>query len=230
MKKILAIIFFCSLKLYGELPYIIPDYPINENFKHLDYNKQDLGHKIYTTVPTTDNIGEGQFVGYYSGTDYRIYVKINGNITYFSPTPIGTVITYVSTTPPAGYLYCNGQSVSTTTYSALFDIIAYQYGGSGTSFNLPDYRGFFLRGMADGSAIDPDRTARKRADGTFGDVIGSTQAYQIQSHVHEYQTVPGAGGVLQGGANYDVGAANTVATGGNETRPVNTYVAYHIKY
>jgi len=57
MKKILSILFFCSLKLYAEMPYIIPDYPIEENFKHLDLNKQDLVHKVYTTVPTTNDIG-----------------------------------------------------------------------------------------------------------------------------------------------------------------------------
>jgi microcystin-dependent protein len=46
----------------------------------------------------------------------------------------------------AGYLLCNGASYSTATYPQLFGIIGYSYGGSGASFNVPDFRGMFLRG------------------------------------------------------------------------------------
>jgi len=265
MKKILSILFFCSLKLYAEMPYIIPDYPIEENFKHLDLNKQDLVHKVYTTVPTTNDIGEGQYVSYYdTDGNYRLYTKTNGIVLYtiFNTTdnvsiPVGTVITYVSTTAPAGYLYCNGQSVSTTTYSALFGVIAYQYGGSGGSFSIPDYRGYFLRGMANGSSIDPDRLARKRADGTYGDVVGSTQTDTMQGHAHYLATysgvanadnplttnfVAGADGTGAGiwRTTYDTlnksvstprdDTAHGTPRVSNETRPSNIYVAYHIKY
>jgi len=50
----------------------------------------------------------------------------------------GSVIPWGSASIPSGFLECNGQSVSTTTYAALFAIIAYTYGGSGGSFNVPD--------------------------------------------------------------------------------------------
>ena len=39
-----------------------------------------------------------------------------------------------------GFISCDGRSLSTTQYFLLFDIIGYTYGGSGSSFNLPDYR------------------------------------------------------------------------------------------
>jgi microcystin-dependent protein len=42
-------------------------------------------------------------------------------------------------TAPAGYLLCDGASVSTTTYAALFAVIGYTFGGSGASFLLPNY-------------------------------------------------------------------------------------------
>ena len=50
-----------------------------------------------------------------------------------------------------GYLLCNGQAVSRTTYSALFSAIGTNFGaGDGsTTFNVPDYRGCFLRGFDD---------------------------------------------------------------------------------
>ena len=40
---------------------------------------------------------------------------------------------------PANCLQCNGQGISTSTYAALFSIIAYNYGGGGATFNLPNY-------------------------------------------------------------------------------------------
>lgn len=53
---------------------------------------------------------------------------------------VGTVTPYAGTSAPAGYLLCQGQAVSRTTYSALYNIIGIKYGaGNGsTTFNLPD--------------------------------------------------------------------------------------------
>jgi microcystin-dependent protein len=53
----------------------------------------------------------------------------------------GEVKMWATASAPSGYLFCNGQSVSTTTYAALFAVIAYTYGGSGGSFNVPDFSG-----------------------------------------------------------------------------------------
>ena len=50
----------------------------------------------------------------------------------------GLIIPWSSASIPSGFLECNGASVSTSTYAALFAVIAYTYGGSGASFNLPD--------------------------------------------------------------------------------------------
>jgi microcystin-dependent protein len=51
-----------------------------------------------------------------------------------------------------GWLKCNGAAVSRSTYAVLFAAIGTLYGaGDGTTtFNLPDYRGEFLRGLDDG--------------------------------------------------------------------------------
>ena len=54
--------------------------------------------------------------------------------------PVGTVVAAASgASMPTGWLLCNGQSISTPTYTDLHDVIGYQYGGAGSSFNLPDY-------------------------------------------------------------------------------------------
>jgi microcystin-dependent protein len=53
-------------------------------------------------------------------------------------TPAGVISQYAGATAPAGYLLCQGQSVSTAEFAGLFDAIGYSYGGSGANFNVPN--------------------------------------------------------------------------------------------
>lgn len=57
--------------------------------------------------------------------------------------PVGSVIPYAGASAPAGWLLCQGQSVSRTTYSELFAAIGTTYGsGDGSAtFNLPNLKG-----------------------------------------------------------------------------------------
>ncbi len=61
--------------------------------------------------------------------------------------PVGSFI-YSARSSVAGYLLCNGATVSRTTYAALFAAIGTTYGaGDGsTTFKLPDVRGRMLQG------------------------------------------------------------------------------------
>lgn len=52
----------------------------------------------------------------------------------------GMIMPYGGTTAPTGWLLCNGATLSTTTYPALFAVIGHTYGGSGNSFAVPDMR------------------------------------------------------------------------------------------
>jgi microcystin-dependent protein len=56
-------------------------------------------------------------------------------------TPAGVISQFAGSTAPTGYLLCTGQSVSTTTYADLFAVIGYTYGGSGSSFTIPNLQG-----------------------------------------------------------------------------------------
>jgi microcystin-dependent protein len=88
--------------------------------------------------------------------------------------PPGVVAYFAGATPPPGYLKANGAAVSRTTYGALFAAIDLRYGlGDGTTtFNLPDLRGYFLRGLDDGRGIDTGRA------------LGSAQDDANKSHTH----------------------------------------------
>src|SRR5215472_9002218 len=61
---------------------------------------------------------------------------------------VGSISMFAGAGAPANWLICDGSSLSTTTYSALFAAIGYAFGGSGTSFNLPDLRGKFAIGAS----------------------------------------------------------------------------------
>ncbi|WP_252120485.1 phage tail protein [Symbiopectobacterium purcellii] len=72
------------------------------------------------------------------------------NITLPLDLPVGSPVPYALSTPPAGWLQCNGQTFNKTTYPQL--ALAYPSGV------LPDLRGEFIRGWDDGRDVDPGRS------------------------------------------------------------------------
>ena len=62
----------------------------------------------------------------------------------------GTIYMFASITPPAGFLLCNGQAVSRTTYASLFAVTGTVYGvGDGsTTFNVPNLASRFPLGYS----------------------------------------------------------------------------------
>ena len=85
----------------------------------------------------------------------------SGNLSFsiVEGVPTGSVFCLAVNTVPTGYVKCNGASYSTTgTYAALFAVIGYTYGGSGSSFNVPELRGEFIRGFDDNRGVDSGRS------------------------------------------------------------------------
>ena len=84
----------------------------------------------------------------FDGTDFNDEVEV-GSIVNFG----GAVASI-----PSGWLLCNDQAVSRTTFADLFSVISTRFGvGDGsTTFNVPDLRGKFPRGAGD--AQDPGDT------------------------------------------------------------------------
>ena len=61
--------------------------------------------------------------------------------------PTGSMITFAGNgTLPLGYLKCDGQLVSATSFSTLYATIGNAYGGTATNFNVPDMTDKFIRG------------------------------------------------------------------------------------
>jgi len=87
-------------------------------------------------------------------------VSISGSLSVsggISSPPPGAVIAFArpTLTAPSGWLVADGSAVSRTTYAALFAIVSTTFGnGDGsTTFNLPDLRGYFIRGVGENTDV-----------------------------------------------------------------------------
>jgi microcystin-dependent protein len=87
--------------------------------------------------------------------------------------PTGTVLSYAASTAPLGYLVCAGQSVLVADYGELHTVIGYTYGGSGTSFNLPDLRGRVIAGLDINTGGFANRLTTGSAANINGQALGS---------------------------------------------------------
>jgi phage-related tail fiber protein len=140
-------------------------------------------------------------------------------ITNADPVPAGAVVAMATSTVPSGWLSCEGQDVSRTTYAALFSAISTTFGaGNGsTTFNLPDLRGEFVRGWDNGRGVDAARA------------FGSAQDDEFEAHTHTETRTIDSGSGAPGGSGGSVQTYSTGSTGGTETRPRNIALRYVIK-
>jgi hypothetical protein len=183
--------------------------------------------------------------------------------------PVGTIVAYGGPLNEAdkanlkalGWLPCDGSLLKKKDYAELALTISPRYGeigGSKGSFNVPDFRGRFLRGVTHGSQNDPDISIRtaSNAGGNTGNLVGSLQSFATGKparpftttgsgdHSHNVPHAPvGNSQYLMGGSIYsewndnnipirEAGEHAHIITSGfdPESRPINRYVNYIIKY
>jgi microcystin-dependent protein len=182
----------------------------------------------------------GVFKLYYFPPDNKIYSQNNtGNAE-----DAGAVFGYAGANCPAGSLSADGSAVSRVTYSDLYRAIGITHGqGDGsTTFNIPDYRGRFLRGVSGASTNDPDKASRTAmaTGGNTGNAVGSVQGDAVQAHSHGVNVWFGENGTgpkqpnIQGYGDsgpYAVGSTTAMNSGtsSSETRGKNAYVNYCVR-
>ena len=171
--------------------------------------------------------------------------------------PTGSIIMWGTSTLPAGYIECNGQS--TSGYSAL----AALYGS-----NVPDLRGEFIRGWDNGRGIDTGRSILTAQSGEFESHTHTQDSHNHTQNSHNHTQNPHSHSISPAAAKYypnadsaasptgplprvdpgsipatqnatAVNIANTATniantatnqnTGGTETRPRNVSLMYIIK-
>ena len=165
--------------------------------------------------------------------------------------PAGAVMPFAMNSAPAGWLAADGAAVGRSAYATLFAAIGTTHGaGDGsTTFNLPDLRGYFIRGTGtNGDGVAAGAFATKQS-AAFASHTHTGTAANAGNHVHTVGAPVGnvgAGGALRtaDGASSEnpssrigINAAgehsHTItinATGGAETRPANIALLYCIKF
>lgn len=135
--------------------------------------------------------------------------------------PSGMVAPFYRSSAPTGWLKCDGSAVSRTTYAALWAAMGSPNTGNGsTTFNVPDLRAEFIRGLDDSRGVDSGRS------------LGSAQSQSIQSHRHSLPTYSNAdSGVNVEDAGFSGGLQSSFTgfEGSDETRPRNVALLYCIK-
>jgi microcystin-dependent protein len=111
------------------------------------------------------------------------------NLTGIEGLPTATVVPWSDSSVPSGFLECNGQAVSRSTYAVLFGVIATTYGsGNGsTTFNVPDFKDRTNAGRSNSKALAS--TGGANTVQTTGNVAGSTGSHtlttpEMASHSH----------------------------------------------
>ena len=168
------------------------------------------------------------------------YVDLIGN-------PAGIIAPFAGTAVPSGWLACQGQAVSQTTYAALFAAIGttWDIGGEGAgNFRLPDLRGMFLRGAGtNATGSSSGAVGQPVSDYAADTYLNHSHTASQPAHSHSYTVVTSTSQATGGsGSNYYNGAGgsstgtaqpaitvDTSTTGGTETKPKNYGVLYIIK-
>lgn len=151
---------------------------------------------------------------------------------------VGAVLPFATLTPPSGWIHCNGAELSRSLYSNLFSVIGVNFGnGNGTTtFNLPDLRGEFIRGLDSGRGVDVSRP------------LGSSQSHEWKSfhmwnnygpsnsyshtpvYMQKYTSDPGNVLNLFGGHWASPSGRMGLYWDGSEIRPRNIALLMCIKY
>ncbi len=181
-------------------------------------------------------------------------VAHNATLTF----PAGIIIPFAGPVEniPDGWMLCDGSAVSRSEYANLYKAIGVCWGtGDGaTTFNLPDLRGMFLRGVSGESGNDADADSRvvlKDNGGNTGNNVGSYQGDAIRNITGSFTSGsvtpsansgivnnieylgPGGGqdgnGYASMTAKFNFDSSNAVPVG-SDNRPKNVYVTYIIKY
>jgi hypothetical protein len=154
-------------------------------------------------------------------------------------------------------MVCDGRQLRIAMYPELFAVLGFRYvlRGEPTTlpeapaqaaaavFRIPDYRGYFLRGVSGAAGVDPDPGSRAAPSGAASSEVGSLQPHAVQDHAHQFHQVSRA----TGGAGEPVAGvpgplddtvqapqprnnASVFHVSASETRPKNMYVHYIIRY
>ena len=193
-----------------------------------------LGTAIINLVGTRLNRDANNFST--AGTQ-NLNNMIDSRIGAVTGAPVGTVIAYMGTDEPEGFLLMDGRELSRTTYAALFAVIGTSQGaGNGsTTFNIADMTdGRYLMGStvagSSQTQIVPNVTANTKyfrivnlpstQYGLYVDNQITYTEYQGTTTIHPYF----------GQLNLNLSRSNNIYTNQNLVRPHSRTCKFFIRY
>lgn len=178
------------------------------------------------------NLGTGT-----NGTDGVNVNQVNQALTTLFD--VGDIKTSVRSANHGNWFICNGQAIDRQVYSELYDIIGTNFGaGDGvTTFNLPDYRGKFLRGLGGNSAADIYTTQAEglpEISGSFYLTGASGSHGTFSGAFYEEKSSNGYGHGSAGDSTnpivgFKASRSSEIYGASNHVTPINQAVNYFIK-
>lgn len=106
------------------------------------------------------------------------------NLTAHQRPTVGDLKMSAVTVDHLGWLYCDGRSLSTSDFLFLFNAIGYQFGGSGSNFNLPNPGGQVV-GVAGTFTDTASNTSNFALGDQTGEYLHTLTIAEIPSHNHD---------------------------------------------
>jgi microcystin-dependent protein len=153
----------------------------------------DRGNPVIPRIETTESGSDAPHNNMqpYIIMNYIIKVdsigKFQDNIVTYTDlnyeSPVGSILPLASNTIPSGWLLCDGSSKLISELPELFNLIGYNWGGSGNYFNLPDLRGRTLVGSDLGAGRV---TSNNSLSNTGGNETHSLTLDELPPHSHVF--------------------------------------------
>jgi len=162
--------------------------------------------------------------------------KVANNITIENASysvPIGTIISYASTTLPIGFLLCDGSEISKTDYADLYIVIGNKFGTATdtTKFKLPDLRNRFIQG-ANGNLGASKDAGLPNITGTFyhdtnakAGLSGAFASYESTGRQNLANDPPTNSGLI----TFDASKSNSIYGNSDTVQPPSVCLTFIIK-
>jgi microcystin-dependent protein len=148
------------------------------------------------------------------------------NLSGIEGIPTATIVPWSTASVPTGFLECNGQAVSQSTYAALYAIIGTTYGDpGGGNFNVPDLQDNIAIGKSPtkniastggANTVTPTGNISGNVAGSTANATLSTPQLAPHSHTLPRDRAPQGGGNQRWGRTVvsNAGSEGTDAAGG----------------